>query len=99
LTLRNKPFWETVMGQTLHKGQRLRPLRPALAEREWGVARDSVLTVLCSYRLLAGPVGAADRVDVKFANGATIWGAPAAEFAPIAERAGGVRNESRGAKP
>ena len=76
------------MGQPLQKGQRLRPLRPALAEREWGVAGDSVGTVLCSYRVLTGPSGAVDRVDVKFASGATVWGAPAEEFAPVAERTG-----------
>ena len=68
----------------LRKGQRLRPLHPALAEREWGVRGDCVGAVLCSYRVLAGPSGA-DRVDVLFASGATVWGAPAAEFELLPE--------------
>ena len=70
------------MGQNLRKGQRLRPLHPARAEREWGLAADAVGTVLCCYRVL---IDHSDRVDVKFSSGATIWGAPAAEFAVIAE--------------
>ncbi len=69
----------------LRKGQRLRPRRPALAEREWGVSGDAVGTVLCSYRVLTDPSGAADRVDVRFASGATIWGAPAAEFSLVGD--------------
>ena len=73
------------MNATLRKGQRLRPLHPALAEREWGVRGDAVGTVLCSYRVLIDRSGAADRVDVKFPSGATIWGAPAAEFAVVPE--------------
>ncbi len=73
------------MALTLRKGQRLRALRPALAKREWGVEGDAVGTVLCSYRLLAGPSGAADRVDVKFPSVPTVWGAPAAEFAIVAD--------------
>ena len=73
------------MGPKLRKGQRLRPLHPALAEREWGVAGDAVGTVLCSYYVLVDRSGATDRVDVRFASGATAWGAPAAEFAVIGE--------------
>jgi hypothetical protein len=73
------------MGPKLRKGQRLRPLHPALAEREWGVAGDAVGTVLCSYSVLIDRSGAVDRVDVKFASGATVWGAPAAEFAVVGE--------------
>ena len=73
------------MGPKLRKGQRLRPLHPALAEREWGVAGDAVGTVLCSYHVLIDRSGATDRVDVRFASGATAWGAPAAEFAVIGE--------------
>jgi len=73
------------MGPKLRKGQHLRPLHPALAEREWGISGDSVGTVLCSYSVLVDRSGAADRVDVKFASGATVWGAPATEFAVIGE--------------
>ena len=73
------------MGSKLRKGQRLRPLHPALAEREWGVPGDAVGTVLCSYSVLIDRSGAADRVDVRFSSGATAWGAPAAEFAVIGE--------------
>jgi hypothetical protein len=73
------------MGSTLRKGQQLRPLHPALAEREWGVSGDAVGTVLCSYRVLIDRSGAVDRVDVKFGSGLTIWGAPATEFAVVAE--------------
>lgn len=71
------------MDLALHKGQRLRPLHPALAEREWGVAGDAVGTVLCCYRVLIDRSGAVDRVDVKFGSGLTIWGAPAKEFAVV----------------
>jgi len=74
----------TVMGPKLHKGQRLRPLHPAFAQREWGVAGDAIGTVLCSYSVRDSS-GASDRVDVRFASGATAWGAPAAEFAVIGE--------------
>ena len=73
------------MGSTLRKGQRLRPLHPALAEREWGVTGDAVGTVLCSYRVGGNLSSAPDRVDVKFPLGPTVWGAPAAEFAIVAE--------------
>src|SRR4051812_24022454 len=66
------------MGSALQKGQRLRPLRPAHAEREWGVSGDAVGTVLCCYRL--NRAGSGDRVDVRFNSGATVWGAPATEF-------------------
>jgi len=72
------------MSLTLRKGQRLRPLHPALAEREWGVRGDAVGTVLCSYRVFADPSGV-DRVDIKFPSLPTVWGAPAAEFAIVAE--------------
>jgi hypothetical protein len=71
----------------LRKGQRLRPLHPHLAEREWGVSGDEVGTVLCCYRVLVNRAGAADRVDVEFGSGQKIWGAPAAEFAVIPEGA------------
>jgi hypothetical protein len=73
------------MSLTLCKGQRLRALHPTLAKREWGVEGDAVGTVKCSYRVDADPSGAADRVDVEFAAGRVGWGAPAAEFAVVAE--------------
>ena len=73
------------MSLTLQKGQRLRPLHPALAEREWGVAGDAVGTVLCCYRVLVDRVAGCDRIDIVFNSGHTVWGAPAAEFAPVAE--------------
>ena len=73
------------MSLTLRKGQRLRPLHPTLAKREWGVESDAVGTVMCSYRVDADPAGAADRVDVKWDAGRVIWGAPAGEFAIVAE--------------
>ena len=75
------------MSAMLHKGQRLRPLHPSLAEREWGVSADAVGTVLCSYRVLVDRAGTPDRVDVRFGSGVTIWGAPAAEFAPAEDKA------------
>ncbi len=74
------------MSLTLRKGQRLRPRHPSLAEREWGVTGDAVGTVLCAYRLLADRSGAEDRVDIKFGPGLTVWGAPAAEFAPAEDK-------------
>jgi hypothetical protein len=73
------------MSLTLRKGQRLRPLHPALAEREWGVGGDAVGTVLCSYRVHDDPCGVPDRVDVGFGGGRVVWGAPAAEFAIVNE--------------
>jgi hypothetical protein len=69
------------MSLTLRKGQRLRPIHPTLAKREWGVEGDG--TVKCSYRVDADTSGAADRVDVEFATGRVVWGAQAAEFAII----------------
>ena len=74
------------MATMLRKGQKLRPLHPQLAEREWGVGRDAVGTVLCCYRVQFDRSGAIDRVDVDF-GGQRIWGAPAAEFAVIPENA------------
>ncbi len=71
------------MGSTLRKGQRLRPLHPALAEREWGIAGDEVGAVLCCYRTDRAESGV--RVDVKFSSGRMVWGAPATEFFVIAE--------------
>ena len=76
---------KTVMGSNLRKGQRLRPLHPALAEREWGVSGDAVGTCLCSYSVFVDRSGATDRVDVRFASGATVWGAPATEFTIIGD--------------
>jgi hypothetical protein len=76
------------MGLTLCKGQRLRALHPTLAKREWGVEGDAVGTVKCSYRVDADPSGATDRVDIEFAAGRVVWGAPAAEFAIVAESKG-----------
>ncbi len=75
------------MGSMLRKGQRLRPLHPQLAEREWGVAGDAVGTVLCCYRVLIDRSGASDRVDVEFGPGHKVWGAPAEEFAVVSESA------------
>ena len=75
------------MDSMLRKGQRLRPLHPQLAEREWGVTGDAVGTVLCCYRVLIDRSGAADRVDVEFGPGHRIWGAPAEQFAVVNENA------------
>ena len=69
----------------LRKGQQLRAVRPALAAREWGVTAGAVGTVICSYRVSFGPKAALDRVDVQFGSRLMVWGAPAAEFAPILE--------------
>ena len=74
----------TASKQTLCKGQRLRPIHPDLAECEWGLRGDAVGALLCSYRVLTDPSGA-DRVDVQFASGATVWGAPADEFEIVAD--------------
>ena len=73
------------MSSTLRKGQKLKPVHPALAEREWGVTGDSVGNVICSYRVLINRFGDADRVDVLFDSGRTVWGAPAAEFSVVPE--------------
>ena len=62
----------TLRKATLRKGQRLRPIHPALAEREWGLRGDCVGDLLCSYRVLTDPSGT-DRVDVQFESGATVW--------------------------
>jgi hypothetical protein len=73
------------MGSLLRKGQQLRPIHPALAEREWGLSADSVGTVICAYRAGAGRHEEIVRVDIHFGPGRTIWGAPAAEFTPLPE--------------
>lgn len=83
--MRGRPTGYAAMSSILRKGQRLRPVHPALAKREWGVSDDAVGTVICAYRVSLGPPAALDRVDVRFGAGLTVWGAPAAEFAPIAE--------------
>jgi hypothetical protein len=74
------------MGLSLHKGQRLRPIHPAVAEREWGVAGDAVGTVICAYRVTYERLGAVDRVDVRFGPKQIVWGAPATEFAPLPDQ-------------
>jgi len=74
------------MGLSLQKGQRLRPIHPAVAEREWGVAGDAVGTVICAYRVTYERLGAVDRVDVRFGPRKIVWGAPAAEFAPLPDQ-------------
>ena len=73
------------MGSLLRKGQQLRPIHPALAEREWGLAADAVGTVICAYRATEGRDAEVVRVDIRFSAGRTIWGAPAAEFVPLPE--------------
>jgi hypothetical protein len=74
------------MGLSLQKGQRLRPIHPAVAEREWGVAGDAVGTVICAYRVTYERLGAVDRVDVRFGPRQVVWGAPANEFAPLPDQ-------------
>ena len=54
--------------------------------REWGVSCDSVGAILCSYRVEIGRTHMADRVDVRFDDGLTVWGAPACEFAVVEEK-------------
>ena len=76
------------MSSTLRKGQRLRPLHPAHAEREWGIAGDEVGAVLCCYRPVRAEAG--DRVDVKFGSGKMVWGAPVTEFLIVAEQPKGM---------
>ena len=75
----------TNMGSTLRKGQKMKPVHPAVAEREWGVKGDAVGAVICSYRVLIEGTGAAERVDIAFDSGLTVWGAPATEFAVVPE--------------
>ena len=70
----------------LCKGQRLRIAKPSVAEREWGLGRDAVGTLLCCYRVRSGTLGSAERVDVVFASGRTVWGAPVEAFAPVPPR-------------
>jgi hypothetical protein len=69
----------------LRKGQCLKPLHAADANREWGVSSDAVGAVLCSYRVLLDRSHLADRVDVLFDDGHTIWGAPACVFTLVEE--------------
>jgi hypothetical protein len=73
------------MSGMLQKGQRLRPRHPALAEREWGIAGDAVGTVICAYQVGLPSVRQGERVDVSFGPRLIVWGAPAAEFAPLPE--------------
>ena len=74
-----------IMSSMLRKGQRLRPVRPAIAEREWGVSGDAVGTVICAYRVASDCLGAPERVDVMFGPRRIVWGAPADEFTPLPE--------------
>jgi len=69
----------------LRKGQSLKPIHADVALREWGVSCDSVGAILCSYRVLIDPTHMADRVDVLFDDGLTVWGAPACEFVVVDE--------------
>jgi hypothetical protein len=69
----------------MQKGERIR-LRPASpGAREWRLPHEAEGTVLCRYRVFAGRPGASDRVDVCFSPETVVWGAPAAEFEPVAE--------------
>ena len=76
---------EGAVMSALRKGQTLRPIHPEVARREWGVTCDSVGAILCSYKVLVDRTHMADRVDVKFGDGLTVWGAPACEFAVVDE--------------
>jgi hypothetical protein len=78
------------MGSLLRKGQQLRPIHPALAEREWGLSPDAVGTVLCAYRAAVGHDAGVVRVDIRFGADRTIWGVPAAEFVPLPESQSGA---------
>ncbi len=69
----------------LRKGQCLKPLHADNANREWGVGSHSVGAVLCSYRVLLDRSPLADRVDLLFEDGHTIWGAPACAFTLVEE--------------
>jgi hypothetical protein len=74
----------------LHKGQLLRPVHPAVAEREWGVPGDAVGTVLCAYHMTFECQGPTHRVDVRFGPRKVVWGAPADQFAPLPDGKGGT---------
>ena len=69
----------------LRKGQCLKPLHAVDANREWGVGSESIGAVLCSYRVLLDRSRLADRVDVLFDGGHTIWGAPVCAFMLVEE--------------
>ena len=75
----------------LRKGQSLKPIHAEVARREWGVSCDSVGAVLCTYRVLTDTSDMADRVDVRFDDGLTVWGAPACEFTVVGENDDGRR--------
>jgi hypothetical protein len=69
----------------LRKGQTLKPIHAEVALREWGVSCDSVGAILCSYRVHIDRSHMAERVDVRFDDGFTVWGAPACEFTLVGE--------------
>ena len=48
---------------------------------------EAEATVICHYRVLAGPQGTAERLDVRFGPRRVVWGAPASEFEVIGESA------------
>lgn len=69
----------------LRKGQCLKLLPAAHANCDWGVDTDAVGAVICSYRVLLDTSHLAERVDVRFDHGLTIWGAPVCAFALVGE--------------
>ncbi len=73
------------MEARLRKGERIRLRRASPAAAEWQVPDEAEGTVICHYRVFAGPRDAAERLDVRFGPRRVVWGAPATEFEIIGE--------------
>lgn len=66
-------------------GQTVRVKPASRLASEWNLRPDAEGTVLCQYRILSGCAGSVERIDVRFPENRTIWGAAAQEFLEVAE--------------
>ena len=71
-------------GQTV----RVKPASPLASE--WNLQPDAEGMVLCRYQMLSGCSGSIERIDVRFPENRTIWGAAAREFLEVTGESGVV---------
>ena len=64
-------------------GQTVRVRPASRLASEWNLQPDAEGTVLCQYKILAGCAGSVERIDVRFPENRTIWGAVAQEFQEV----------------
>ena len=68
-------------------GQTVRVRPASRLSSEWNLRPDAEGTVLCQYQILASCAGSGERIDVRFPENRTIWGAAAQEFQEVSENA------------